>query len=70
MIASFQQGSIRQRPACISVLSRAALASARYEEKALAKIKDLGKVRMRRVRNQSGRVQARRKKEISNKQNK
>ena len=68
-IASFQQGWISQRAACISVLSGAALASARYEEKAIAKIKDLGRVRMGRVRNQSGRVKARSKKEISNEWN-
>lgn len=49
--------------------SRAVLASALYEERALAKIKDLRRARMDGVRNQSGRAKARTKQEISNKQN-
>lgn len=51
-----------QRAACISQPSGAVLTGARYEERALAKIKDLGRVRMGGVRKQSGRLKARRKK--------
>lgn len=51
------------------MLSGAELLSARYEERSLTKIKDLEMVRIRGVRNQSERVTARTKKEISHKWN-
>lgn len=47
-------------------VSGAALPSARYQERVLKKIKDLGRVRMGGVRNQSQRVKARSKKERNN----
>jgi len=70
MIAPFQQARIRQRAARISAWSRAVPASARYGERAFAKRKDLGRVRMGGGRNQlGGGVKATSKKEMSNERN-
>lgn len=45
------------------------LASTRYEERVLAKVKDLGRVRMGGVRNQSGKLKARSRKGTCSKEN-